>query len=222
MTRAAMEREPMFLAGPVGRLEALRECRRGGEPRAVAVVCHPHPLYGGSLDNKVTFTLARAAVEAGAETLRFNFRGVGRSEGTHDAGRGELEDLHAAERWLSVRRPGLPLWRLGFSFGAAMVLRASLDSDCAALVTVAPPAERFAEYGLAAAAPNAGRWLLVQGDADEVVDPRAVSDWAGRLSPGPELAVLEGAGHFFHGRLTELRQKVLEFLRDATGEDEAG
>lgn len=215
MKRAAVAREDVSIAGPAGRLEGVLEYPRGAEAVARAVVCHPHPLYQGTFHNKVAFTLARAAVEAGAEALRFNFRGVGRSEGSYDGGRGERADLQAAEDWLARRRPALPLWRMGFSFGAAIALRASLDAPCALLVTVAPPAERFAEYGLSAARPRTGRWLLIQGDADDVVDPRAVLEWARTLSPPPQISVLEGAGHFFHGRLGELRETALAFLRAA-------
>lgn len=219
MNRAAVLREERLIGGPAGQLEAVLEYSREAAPRARAVVCHPHPLYQGTLNNKVAFTLARAAVEAGAETLRFNFRGVGKSEGKFDDGRGELHDLQAAERWLAARHPHLPSWRMGFSFGAAMALRASVESPCDVLVTVAPPAGRFAEYGLQGAQPRSRRWLLIQGDADEIVDAQAVLRWAHELTPGPEVAVLRGAGHFFHGRLTELRRIVLEFLQQSGGKE---
>jgi len=212
VNRAAVAREDVVIPGPAGDLEGVFEHPRGRDPVAHAVVCHPHPLYQGTMNNKVTFTLARAAVEAGAGALRFNFRGVGRSEGRYDEGRGEAADVAAAEAWLARRDPAVPLWRLGFSFGAAMALRASAESPCALLVTVAPPAGRLDGYGLSEAPPRAGRWLLVQGDADDVVDPDGVLAWARGLTEPPEIRVLEGAGHFFHGRLTELRKEVLAFL----------
>lgn len=217
----AIESETPFISGPAGRLEAVLEYPRGAPARANAVLCHPHPRYGGTLRNKVVHTLARAAVAAGAAALRFNFRGVGASEGRYDEGRGELDDLRAAERWLATRFPGLPLWRLGFSFGAVMAIKASVAEPCAVLVTVAPPADHFGAYGLENPAPRADRWLLVQGARDEVVSPRVVLDWARALENAPQVQVFEDAGHFFHGRLTELRERVLETLRSDGKEEKS-
>ncbi|MGH8272273.1 MAG: alpha/beta hydrolase [Gammaproteobacteria bacterium] len=212
MTRAAIERETIFIPGPAGRLEAVLEYPRNAAPCANAVICHPHPSYQGTLNNKVAYTLARAAVFAGAAALRFNFRGVGASAGSYDEARGEVEDLQATERWLAERFPGLPRWRLGFSFGAAIAIKASLAESCAVLVTVAPPVDRFADYGLDNPLPRAERWLLVQGDSDEVVAPQAVLDWARTLKNGPEVQVFADTGHFFHGELTALRERVLAML----------
>lgn len=221
MNRTAIAREDVTIDGPAGRLEGLFEYQRGVEPVAKAVICHPHPQYQGTLHNKVAFTLARAAVAAGAEALRFNFRGVGASEGSYDGGRGELADLYAAEDWLARRRPQLPLWRLGFSFGAAIVLRASSDSPCALLVTVAPPVGHFSDYGVPRTPPRAGQWLLIQGDADDIVDPRTVTEWVDALTKRPRVLIFEGAGHFFHGRLQELREKLLPFLHEVRPGTEA-
>lgn len=205
-----MQREAVSVSGPAGRLEAMLE--GPARPVATAVVCHPHPLFRGTMYNKVAYTLARAAAQSGAATLRFNFRGVGASEGTFDHGNGELEDCLAAERWLRERHPGLACWRLGFSFGAAMVLKASLGERCEVLVTVAPPADRFAEYSLDGAAPEVDHWLLAQGDGDEVVSAPAALAWARGLDRPPEVAVFEGVGHFFHGSLTALRRRVCATL----------
>ena len=212
MARSAIERETHLLEGPAGNLQAVLEYPRDAEPVAVAAVCHPHPQYGGTLDNKVAFTLARAAVEAGAAALRFNFRGVGQSAGEFDHGRGEAMDLEAAEKWLRARWPGLPVWRLGFSFGAAMALKRTAEEPCSILVTVAPPASHFSDYGFNADAPRAEHWMLVQGDADDVVDPQAVLSWARGLGNPPKIEIVERAGHFFHGRLTTLRKRVVDFL----------
>lgn len=213
MSGPALEREFLPISGPAGDLEALLERPREVDPVAAAAVCHPHPQFGGTLNNKVTFTLARAAVAAGAVALRFNFRGVGRSAGGYGNGRGELEDLQAVEHWLARRYPTLPRWRLGFSFGAAIAIKGSLREHCAVLVTVAPPADHFPEYGVNGA-PRADRWLLVQGARDEVVDIETVLDWAYGLQQVPEIRIFEDAGHFFHGRLAELRESVLGFLAD--------
>lgn len=222
MSGTALERRSFYVEGPAGRLEALLESARGKEPVAVASVCHPHPLYRGTLNNKVTFTLARAAVDCGAAALRFNFRGVGASAGEYGGGRGEVGDLTACEQWLVRRFPGLPRWRLGFSFGAAVAIAASRARPCSALVTVAPPVSHLSEYGVEDGAPRADRWLLVQGDRDEIVDPSAVLDWARRCDPKPELRVLRGAGHFFHGRLGELRASVSSMLETAAGGGDPG
>ncbi len=214
MTHNAIEHEECLIEGSAGQLQAVLEYARDTGPGAVAVVCHPHPQYGGTLNNKVAYTLAHAAVDAGAAALRFNFRGVGRSAGNFAAGTGEVEDLTAAETWLAAHWPQLPVWRLGFSFGAAMILKRTAVAPCSALVTVAPPATHFSEYGYNAGPPHAAHWLLVQGDADEVVEPQAVLAWAGAQEPLPEIRVVEGAGHFFHGRLTVLRTMVVDFLNN--------
>ncbi len=214
MTPHAVECEECLIEGPVGQLQVVLEYARDTRPGAVAVVCHPHPQYGGTLNNKVAYTLAHAAVDAGAAALRFNFRGVGRSGGNFDAGMGEAEDLAVAETWLAARWPQLPVWRLGFSFGAAMVLKRTATAPCSALVVVAPPATHFFEYSYNAGPPRASHWLLIQGDADEVVDSQAVLAWAGTQEPLPKIRVVEGAGHFFHGRLTALRTMVVDFLNN--------
>jgi hypothetical protein len=206
--------EKWLLSGPAGPLEALLEPPEGGPPRALAVICHPHPLHGGTLHNKVAHMLARAARTAGAAALRFNFRGVGASGGVHGDGLGEAEDAAAAIAALQQRHPGLPLWLLGFSFGACVALRrAQLDAGQgrvpARLVTVAPPA---ACYGFVTAASPGCPWLLLQGGADEVVDAAAVKQWAQGHAPAPRIVWMDGAGHFFHGRLTELRDHTVAFL----------
>lgn len=192
--------------GPAGLLEGFLD-EPGAAPRAVAVVCHPHPLQQGSMHNKVAYMLARAFNDLGAVSLRFNFRGVGKSEGRFDEGRGETDDALAAIDWLSAQHPGLPLWLGGFSFGAYVALRAQSRREVKRLVTVAPAVERFDVRSIVA---PVCPWLLVQGDADDVVSPRAVLDWAESLMKPPRLAVLAGAGHFFHGRLNELRAAVVD------------
>jgi alpha/beta superfamily hydrolase len=157
------------------------------------------------MHNKVAYILARAFNDLGAVSMRFNFRGVGRSEGMYSQGIGETDDALAAIDWLTAQNPGLPLWLGGFSFGAYVALRAQSRRPVERLVTVAPAVERFDTSTMEL--PRMP-WLLVQGDADEVVSPQAVFDWVNRLPSPPRLAVLEGAGHFFHGRLNELRQTV--------------
>jgi alpha/beta superfamily hydrolase len=178
----------------------------------VAVCCHPHPLYGGALTNKVIHTVARAFVAAGVPALRFNFRGVGASAGLHDEGHGETADLIAVAGWLQRRYPDSALWLAGFSFGAWVSLRAAGTLSPARLVSVAPPVGRWDFSDIRR---PACPWLLVQGDADELLDAAVVTDWAHALSPDVQVALLPGASHFFHGRLHEVRDLIEAFARQA-------
>jgi alpha/beta superfamily hydrolase len=210
MRRVRAERQT--IAGPSGALEVLREEPvEGKPPERFAVVCHPHPLYGGTLDNKVVHTLARATLELGIPALRFNFRGVGASAGHFDEGRGEVDDALAVREWGRELWPQAVPWLLGFSFGAVVAIRAAARANPERVVAVAPAVDRFAVDDAVPRCP----WLIVQGDADEVVDPHKVLSWAARLTPAPTVAVLAGASHFFHGRLPELREAVIAFARES-------
>lgn len=207
--------ERVRIAGAAGGIEALVELPAegsvdGATAARFAVVCHPHPLYGGTLDNKVVYTLARAFVELGVPSIRFNFRGVGGSAGSYDEGRGETTDALAVIAYGRERWPGAALWLAGFSFGGAIALRAGAQSRPQRLVVVAPGVTRVAMDGVGS--PGCP-WLVVQGDADDVIEPPAVLDWASRQTAPAVVRVLPGAGHFFHGRLHDLRAVVLEFLR---------
>jgi hypothetical protein len=162
------------------------------------------------MDNKVVYTVARALQTSGVATLRFNFRGVGASHGTYGAGAGETKDAAAVADFGAARWPHRRLVLAGFSFGAFVALRLALARDTARLITVAPPVGRFDFSKLHA---PACPWLVVQGDADDLVDPSAVIDWAERQDPKPDLRLLPGVGHFFHGHLAELRDAVIEALR---------
>ena len=207
--------ETLEIPGPAGALEAILE-DPGGEPAALAVVCHPHPLFEGTMRNKVVHTLARAANRLGAPALRFNFRGVGASAGAWDDGRGETEDALAAIEWARARWPGRPLWLAGFSFGAFVALRAAASAAPAALVTVAPPVQRFPPGEVPQPATP---WLLVQGEADELVDYREVTAWAEARPQPPRVVLLPATSHFFHGRLAELQQAVQDFLAETANGD---
>lgn len=201
--------ESIVIDGPAGRLEALLESPQDGDPLGVAVICHPHPQHEGTLQNKVVYTLARAFVAQGFLALRFNFRGVGSSEGQFDEGRGELQDALAAVREARERVAGVPLWVAGFSFGAAIAVRAAAGSHANGLVCVAPAVSRVKE--------NSGKqpdcpWLVIQGDQDELVDAGDTIEWVNALDPGPELQIFEATGHFFHGKLVRLRKAVELFV----------
>lgn len=213
-----MADEQVMLAGPAGRIEAIIESP-ASPPAAFMVVCHPHPQHGGTMNNKVVTTLARSAQALGAATIRFNYRGVGASSGSYDEGRGEIDDALAAVAEGRQRWPDAALWLAGFSFGGIVALRASLRAEAGAvarLVTVAPALGRAFTDPADITLPSCP-WLVVQGDADDVIDGALVIDWARRIAPAARLALMPGAGHFFHGRLTELQQQVQPFLEHGAG-----
>ncbi|MCC5793969.1 MAG: alpha/beta hydrolase [Chromatiales bacterium] len=160
------------------------------------------------MQNKVVHTLCRALQSLGAATLRFNFRGVGQSAGEWDRGTGETLDVLAACRFMRQRFPGLPLALAGFSFGAAMALRASDTAGADWLVTVAPP-PRLLDVRAMPHPPSA-RWLLVQGRDDEIVPHAEQKAWLSKRGLAPALSEPDGVGHFFHGQLTRLRDIVVD------------
>jgi len=203
--------EKLFLDGPAGRLEAILELPADAAPIGSAVVCHPHPQHGGTMHNKVAHTLARAFVRMGYAALRFNFRGTEMSEGEFDDGNGELDDALAAIDWMRARSPDLALWVSGFSFGAAIAVKAAVATDIRGLISVAPAIGRFAS-GLSSQ-PECP-WLIVQGDQDELVDIEETVAWVDSLEPGPEFLIIPGGEHFFHGRLVELRDAASEFVAE--------
>ena len=203
---------PMMIEGPSGQLEAL--CLDVDEARGVALICHPNPVQGGTMLNKVVSTLQRTARDAGYHTLRFNYRGVGASAGSHDMGSGEVDDAEAVAHWLRARYPDLPLTLLGFSFGGfvAASLGARLEQqgiEVAKLFMIAPAVMRLGGDN-----PPAERCPLVviQPDADEVVEPQLVYDWSANLGRAHELLKVAECGHFFHGKLTDLKDLLLPRL----------
>jgi alpha/beta superfamily hydrolase len=196
--RASTRRE--FIAGPAGRIECAVDDPPGA-PLGVALIAHPHPLFGGSLDNKVVQTLARAFLELGWQAWRPNFRGVGASEGVHDEGRGERDDLAAIVAHLAPRRLALA----GFSFGAGVQALLSQDAKAEKLVLVGVAVTRFS------LPPAPKGTLVVHGELDETVPLSAVLDWA-RPQELP-VVVVPGAEHFFHRKLNVLRDIVLAYAR---------
>jgi alpha/beta superfamily hydrolase len=201
--------QPLMIAGPCGNLEALLDTPAHADGSRVAVICHPHPVYGGTMTNKVVHMLAKAFNECGALAVRFNYRGVGASAGAYDDGNGETDDALAVIDWASHRWPGASLWLGGFSFGGAVAIRAAIARTPAALVTVAPAVRRVS---VSTAQLPACPWLLVQGDRDELVDAGDIQRWARGLSSPPQLRLLTGVDHFFHGRLNELRDVVTHWV----------
>ena len=199
------------LAGPAGDIEALIEMPRAAPPPAFGVICHPHPLHGGTLTNKVVHTLARSFQELLVPTIRFNFRGVGQSGGRFAEGIGETEDALAVIGAGRTRWPSAAVWLAGFSFGGAVAYRAAASAGAELLVTVAPAV--WLIDVTASPVPDCP-WLIVQGDADELVDPQSVLQWAEKLQPAPTVRLLPGVGHFFHGRLRELNSVVVDFAHE--------
>jgi len=201
----------IFIAGPAGKIETLTATPTETSKNIVAIVCHPHPLFGGTMHNKVAYTLARAFKDLGLRTVRFNFRGVGHSEGSYGEGSAETEDLQAIMRWVQQTRPQDAIWLAGFSFGSYVATRAAAVSEVSQLVTVAPPVESFDFTELAT--PSCP-WLVVQGEEDEIVAPQAVYRWHATVQPTPRLIRIPKAGHFFHGQLIELREVLTTALVD--------
>jgi len=191
------------MAGPAGTLELALDDTLGHPPRGLAVLCHPHPLHGGTMDNKVVATLARCFAALGYNAVRFNYRGVGASAGGWDEGRGEVDDALAVVA--AHRAPGQALALGGFSFGGFVAAQAA-----SRLRAGGTPAERLVLVGPAVATfdtpPVAADTIVVHGEADEVVSLASVLDWA-RPQALP-ITVVPGAGHFFHGQLTLLKHIV--------------
>lgn len=199
------------LPGPVGVIECASDAPPPEIARAgVALICHPHPLQGGTMQNKVVTTLERTLHELGLATVRFNFRGIGGSAGTFDNGVGETDDLLAIAHWVQRVLPRDALWLAGFSFGSYVATRASASLPVRQLITVAPAVTR---WNFTALPVPPCPWLIVQGEADEIVDPAAVYAFAAATQPAPTLVRVADTGHFFHRRLIELRALVQDNVR---------
>jgi alpha/beta superfamily hydrolase len=196
-------RQEFFLRGPAGKLECVADVPSPSDERpATIVICHPHPQHGGTMHNKVVTIMERAMRELGLRTIRFNFRSAGDSEGEHDEGYGETDDLFAVTEWVRHSRPNDELWLAGFSFGSYIALRAAQNLKLGQLILIAPPVDRYPFSQLQH--PDCP-WLVVQGDEDEVVVLEDVACWIEDVEPPPDFLVMEQAGHFFHRRLMDLR-----------------
>ena len=210
-----------LVAGPAGRIEVAAWPH--ASPSSIAVIAHPHPLFGGTMDNKVVTTVARAFSEAGASVFRFNFRGVGGTEGEHDEGRGETDDMLRVIEQAKREAGNLPLKLAGFSFGGAVATRASCATDFAQLVLVAPGFRRLTGHGLGEAPdpsdPNLGpigrhttaNTIVVHGDKDETVPLADSLAWATPREVA--VVVVPGGEHFFHRKLHLLRDIVTRWTR---------
>jgi len=197
------------LDGHAGKMQCILDLPEGA-PRGIALVAHPHPLYGGTMENKVAQTLARTFVKLGYAAARFNFRGVGESEGIHDDGRGEVDDMDVMYKHMTEQYPGLPVALSGFSFGT--FVQAQFQQR---LITEGRPAERLVLVGTAA-----GKWpmppvpqdtILIHGELDDTITLQEVFDWARPLDI--PVTVIPGADHFFHRKLGHIKNLVVEMWR---------
>lgn len=202
----------LTLTGPVGALQVeveFPEADVAAQP-VIAIICHPLPTEGGTMNNKVVTMAGRALRELGVTTVRFNFRGTGESAGEFDEGKGECDDLRTVAEWVRKARPDALLWLVGFSFGAYVSIQSSAALEPAALISLAPPAGRWDFDQAVPPMP----WLVVQGEEDEVVDPQAVYDWLEKLQPSAlTLVKMPGTSHFFHGKLVDLRGVIKNTAR---------
>jgi len=199
----------IFFEGPAGRIEAILKEPASPVTRA-AIVCHPHPLFGGTMHNKVVFRIARAFHDAGFAVLRFNFRGTGLSQGEHDEGRGEQEDLRAAMSFIEQKFQGAEVWLAGFSFGSMVMLRAAaFDQRVRAMVAAGVPVSK---YDFSEVARCRKPKLFAQGALDEFGSVEDLKRFFSSLDEPKTLKIIEGADHFFEGRLTEFAEAISKFI----------
>jgi len=209
------------IQGPAGRLEILLDegARDGRDattghagPRAAVVFAHPHPQYGGTMHTKLVFRVAKAFCRLGCAVLRFNFRGVGTSEGRFDNGPGEMADFHHAIAYAQVRYPGAEVWAAGISFGAWVAMSVGADDDRVSLILgIAPPVEL---YDFSAAEATSKPKFLVHGERDEVAPLAATRRFYARAAEPKDLVVIDMADHLFDGRMSEVAGVVEDLLRD--------
>ncbi len=198
--------EACLLDGPAGPMEGLLEAPEDMAPRALALICHPHPLFGGTMHNKVVYRVARALRNSGYVALRFNFRGVGKSGGRHDLGVGEIEDARAALNWLRERYPGLPYTLAGFSFGSRVILSLGCTlPDVERLIALGFPAKRDPVGVLAqCSAPK----VFIQSTHDEHGPVAEMNALYAQVAEPKRLIWVEAEDHFFAGGLDELERQI--------------
>ena len=200
------------IPGPVGPLEALLD-RPAGDARAVVVFAHPLPIEGGTMHTKVVFQGAKALARTGCAVLRFNFRGVGRSAGSWDEGRGEKDDFRAAIEFAAARFPGIEIWAAGFSFGSYVALTVGAEDDrICTLIGIAPPVNKwpFDEHVKTSPKPK----FLIHGEMDELIPLRAVREFYAQLHEPKEFVEIDRANHLFEGQAAEVGDALEDLLAD--------
>ena len=201
------------IPGPTGALEALLD-QPNGTPRAAVVFAHPLPIEGGTMHTKVVFQGAKALARIGCVVLRFNFRGVGRSAGTWDEGRGEMDDYRAAVDFLSAKYPDLEMWAAGFSFGSYIATTHGAGDDrICALIGIAPPVDR---YEFASVKLSSKPKFIIHGERDELIPLRTVREFYARLEEPKELVEIDRANHLFDGQASEVGDALEDLLADFT------
>ena len=215
----------LSLKGAAGFIEAKlhlpQKDSNGSSPKAVVICCHPHPQFGGTMTNKVVHTLTKTFSKMGIPALRYNFRGIGKSEGTYDNGQGESEDLLILSDLIQKSWPEQQLWLAGFSFGSWISAGCAMEAGAKQLLSIAPPVQYFdvADFQM----PECP-WLVLMGEQDEVVDPEQVFDWINSKSSAPQQIKFPETGHFFHGQLVNmtklLQQHYLPVLSTITSHDD--
>lgn len=216
MIEFSAEEKEYLIPGAAGLIQCKTRAgttEKCAEHAPIAIICHPHPLYSGTMDNKVVTTLARVFRDRGLNYLRFNFRGVGKSEGKHDDMRGESDDLDLLLNLIARDRPRQKFILAGFSFGSGVAsIVASRRKDIVHLIFVAPPIGKYeSAYRTQYPCPLS----VYQGNVDDVADPELVKDWSDRIESTSKLYWFEDVGHFFHGNLSELSAQV-NLALDAT------
>ncbi|MBB70990.1 MAG: hypothetical protein CMF50_01165 [Legionellales bacterium] len=206
------QEQHFYLAGPVGKLEIIATPPVTEARSVTAIMCHPHSQQGGTMNNKVVTTMVRTFKALGMKAVRFNFRSVGESEGTFANGVGEVDDLAAVIEWVRQVNPNDDILLAGFSFGSYVAARAASEHEPVYLISVAPPVHHydFAELTDKITSP----WLVLMGEADEVVPPEEVYDWVKSFKQPPQLVRFPETGHFFHGKLLDLKDRVLTVLEE--------
>ncbi|MFT0212730.1 alpha/beta fold hydrolase [Pseudomonas sp. F1_0610] len=203
-----MREQALFIAGPVGNLEALYLPQE--DAKGIALICHPNPVKGGTMQNKVVSTLQRTARDAGLTTLRFNYRGVEQSAGNHDMEQGEVDDAQAVFNWFRQQHPDMPIYLLGFSFGGfvAGALSARLEQQGIATKTLMMIAPAFYRLDMNHPFCRTAQTTVIQPEQDEVIEPKSVYAWSDQLKLPHELIKVADCSHFFHGYLADLKSLV--------------
>lgn len=209
-TSFALKDSKIMLAGPEGQLEALTTWPDAEKPKAVAIICHPNPLYQGTMNNKVVTILAKTMHKLGLATVRFNYRGVGASAGSYGDEVGEIDDLLAVKAWVSEQLPGVTLWLAGFSFGSFISASvANQTDDVKQLISVAPA---ISHHNFNSLNNIHCPWLVVAGEQDELVPFAEIQAFAAKPPSALTLVSVPLATHFFHGQLLNLEQVIVQYL----------
>ncbi len=208
-----MQSSVSFIDGPSGPLECLITQSDPAVPalNITAVICHPHPQFSGTMNNKVVTTLMQICRDLGMSSIRFNFRGVGQSAGTYGEGAGELQDCLAVIDWVKQHQPNNALLLAGFSFGGCIAMQAAAQANPIGLITIAPPVEKMNAIAIP---PINCPWIMVQGEKDTVVPPHTVYQFVAKRAENITLLRLPEAEHFFHGQLGVLKRQVTEAMNE--------